>query len=150
MEIVRQANSEDLSAIRTLLSETLRRCVVADEVSHKKVFDEICETVDSWVEDPRDSVHLVCERDDKIVGVVLITQYERMKLLFVHPAHQRVGIGRTLLDSALEVCRLSGKSNKVTLNSSIHAAPFYRKYGFVPNGEPKNLPGGCIPLAVKL
>jgi predicted GNAT family N-acyltransferase len=73
-----------------------------------------------------------------------------MNLLFVHPAQQKTGIGQALLDSALETCRQIGKSRQITLNSSSYAAPFYLKYGFAPNGEPKDKPGGCIPLIINL
>jgi len=150
MDIIRQANPADAAAIKALVSETVLRCVAEDEDSYRRIFGEICTVLDSWVESPKDTVHLVCERDDEIVGVVLISQYEKMNLLFVHPAYQKVGVGTSLLDSALEVCRLSGKSDKITLNSSRHAAPFYLKHGFVPNGAPRDLPGGCVPLAFDL
>ena len=150
MNSIRQANPEDVTAIKALVSETLRRCVVEDEESHGTIFGEICTVIDSWVECPGDTVHLVCERDEEIVGVVLIAHYERMKLLFVHPECQKGGIGTALLERALTVCRLSGESRRVTLNSSSYAAGFYRKYGFVANGEPENRPGGCVPLAIDL
>jgi len=150
MSIIRQAIPEDVAAIKALVSETLRRCVVDDEESHGTIFGEICSAIDLWVEDSRGAVHLVCERDEKIVGVVLIAHYERMKLLFVHPACQKAGIGKVLLDRALEACRLAGKSRRVTLNSSSYAAGFYRKYGFVPDGGPEDRPGGCVPLAIDL
>jgi len=150
MNNIRQANPADSPAIKALISETLLRCVVEDEASHTKLFDEICTIVDSWAESPGDAVHLVCIHDEKIVGVALISHYERMNLLFVHPAHQKAGIGTALLDSALQACRQCDNIKQVTLNSSDYAAPFYRNYGFKPNGEPKDLPGGCIPLAIDL
>ncbi len=150
MNMIRQANPADSPAIKMLVSETLLQCVVEDEDSHTKIFNEICTTIDSWAESPGDTVHLVCERDERIVGVVLISHYERMNLLFVHPACQKAGIGTALLDNALEACRMGGKSRQVTLNSSNYAAGFYRKYGFAANGEPENRPGGCVPLAIDL
>lgn len=150
MSTIREAKTEDVRTIKSLVSETLRRCVVEDEESYGTIFSEICTTIDSWVECPKDTVYLVYERDEKIVGLVLIAHYERMKLLFVHPECQKAGIGTALLDSALEACRLSGESRRVTLNSSSYAAGFYRKYGFVPDGEPEERPGGCVPLAIDL
>jgi GNAT superfamily N-acetyltransferase len=147
---IKPAQLDDASAIRELISYTLRRCVVADDASYEAVYSDICTILDSWAANPEGSVHLVYECGDSIVGVVLISNFERMHLLFVHPSHQRKGIGRALVDRALEACRLSGGSTRVTLNSSNHAAAFYREYGFVPNGEPRDLPGGCIPLATDL
>ena len=150
METIRQANSEDTSAIKALISETVRRCVAEDDASYEGIYSDICSAIDSWVECSERSVYLVCEREDSIVGVVLIADFERMLLLFVGPSYQRRGIGRALLDCALDCCRRPGGSSRVTVNSSSYAAAFYRKYGFTPNGQARDLPGGCIPLVIDL
>ena len=150
MKTARQANLDDLAAIKELVSRTLLCCVVQDEDSYKTIFDDICEIIDSWIVNSDDSVFLVCERDGEIVGVVLISQYERMNLLFVDPAHQGSGIGTSLVDSAIEACRSAGKNKRITLNSSNFAAPFYEKYGFIRNGSPRDLPGGCVPFIFEL
>lgn len=150
MHNIRQACPSDSAAIKRLISETLLHCVFDDGDAYSTLFGEICELIDSWMDCPKDIVHLVCERGSAVVGVVFVSRYERLNLLFVHPAHQKAGIGRDLLDSALESCRRVGNSRQVTLNSSSYAAPFYLKYGFAPNGEPEDRPGGCIPLIIKL
>lgn len=150
MSTIRQATANDLAAIKTLVSETILRCVTADEDAHRSIVGDICTLLDAWAESPADTVHLVCECEGKIIGVVLISKYEKINLLFVHPAKQREGIGTSLLESALEVCRHAGRSNNVTLNASDHAVPFYRKYGFIPNGQAQDLPGGCTPLVIPL
>jgi GNAT superfamily N-acetyltransferase len=150
MSNIRQANTNDSAAVKSLVSETLLHCVFEGGDAYRTLFGEICKLIDSWVDSPMDAVHSVYENDGNIVGVVFISQYDRLNLLFVHPTQQRFGIGKSLLDSALEACRKSGKSNQITLNSSNYAAPFYLKYGFIPNGKPEDKPGGCMPLIINL
>jgi len=150
MRNIRQAISNDSAAIKTLVSKTLLSCVLDGGDAYRALFGEICTLIDTWVDSPEHIVHLVCEHSGEIIGEVFISQYDRMNLLFVHPTRQKAGIGASLLNRALETCRLSGKSSQVKLNSSSYAAPFYLKYGFVPNGEPEDKPGGCIPLIIEL
>jgi len=68
-----------------------------------------------------------------------------MVSLFVAPESQRRGIDTLLVDDALDTCRLHSPKGLVALNSSAFASDFYMGYGFKPNGNPVNLPGGCIP-----
>lgn len=150
MSNIRQANPNDLAAIHKLITETLKQNVIAEKNAFASVYSDICAVLESWRGEPGESPHLVCELDGCIIGDVLISECEKLDLLFVHPGFQRKGVGRALLDAALEVCRSSGKTTLITLNSSHNALPFYLKYGFVPNGEPRDLPGGCVPLAIDL
>jgi len=133
-----------------LVSETLLSCVFDEGDAFNTLFGEICTLIDSWADNPKGIVHLVCEYDGDIIGVVFISHYERMNLLFVHPTQQKAGIGKDLVDRALESCRQIGKRSQITLNSSSYAEPFYLKYGFTPSGEPNDKPGGCIPLTINL
>ncbi len=150
MQNVRQASRDDAAAIKELVSETLLRCVVDNGESYNTLFREIRTLIDAWVESPNDNVHLVYEHRGDIVGVIYISHYENLNLLFVHPTRQKAGFGKVLLDRALQLCRQEGKKCQLTLNSSNYAAPFYLKYGFTQNGNPINRPGGCIPMTINL
>lgn len=147
---IRQAIPNDSAAIKALISETLLCCVLDDGDAYNTLFREICVLLDSWINNPVDTIHFVCQHDEDITGVVFISRYEIMNLLFVHPTQQKAGIGKALVDRALKVCRQAGKCNRIKLNSSSYAEPFYLKYGFTPNGEPEDKPGGCIPLKINL
>jgi GNAT superfamily N-acetyltransferase len=150
MHNIRQAIPDDTAAIKNLVSETLLRCVLDSGDAYDALFGEICALIDSWIINPEDNVHLVYEYDGDVIGIVFISRYERMNLLFVHPVRQKSGVGKSLLDDALEACRQTGKSRQITLNSSSYAEPFYLKYGFTQNGKPEDKPGGCIPLIINL
>jgi GNAT superfamily N-acetyltransferase len=150
MHNIREAIPNDSPAIKQLISETLLRCVLDKSSTCNTLFEEICELLDSWISNPEDIVHLVCEDAARIIGVVFISHYERMNLLFVEPTRQKGGIGRALVDRALEICRQTGKTSQITLNSSNYAEPFYLNYGFAPHGKPEEKPGGCIPMILNL
>lgn len=82
---------------------------------------------------------LVAEHNGKIVGIAsgeIIGKSGLAKLssLGVHPAHQRQGVGKALLQEFIQHCRQEG-CHKVTLNTIpvlIPAINLYLKCGFVP------------------
>ncbi len=76
---------------------------------------------------------------------MLVKDYWNLASLFVLPEFQGQGIASNLVSAALAVCRGKSPKGKVKLNSSTFAAEFYRKYGFQQIGDPRDLPGGCIP-----
>lgn len=57
-----------------------------------------------------------------------------LALLFVDPALQRRGVGRSLLARALELWPEPG-SGQVTVNASPNAVDAYARLGFLPSGE---------------
>lgn len=150
MNDIRPATPEDAEAIKDLISESLRHGVVEDEIGFRAFFGEICSLINTWAANPNGALHLVYEHQGDIVGIVYVSDFKKLNLLIVHPDHQRTGIGSKLLDHGLDACRRSGKSRRVTLNASTCGEPFYLKYGFVHDGPPRDLPGGCIPLAMNL
>ncbi len=150
MRKIRQANPDDSAEIKALVADTLLQCVLDAGEAYDRLLRKICTLIDTWVGNANDSIHLVCEQDDEIIGIVFISHYERLNLLFVQPSQQKTGIGEALLDRALETCRHEGKSCQLILNSSSYAASFYLKYGFTQDGDPINRPGGCIPMKINL
>ena len=150
MNDIRPATPEDAEAIRALVSESLRHGVVEDPEGYLALFGEICGLVNTWAAGPDGALHWVYLRRGDIVGVVFVTDFEKLNLLIVHPEHQKTGIGSTLLNRAVDACRRSGKSRRVTLNASSCGEAFYLKHGFVHDGPARDLPGGCIPLALTL
>ncbi len=150
MRNIRQANPDDSAEIKALVADTLLQRVLDAGEPYDKLLSKIGTLIDTWVCNPNDSIHLVCEQNDEIIGIVFVSHHERLNLLFVQSSQQKSGIGEALLDRALEVCRHEGKSCQLTLNSSSYAAPFYLKYGFTQDGDAINRPGGCIPMKINL
>lgn len=58
--------------------------------------------------------------------------------MIVHPAYQRNGIGKKILDRLLEKCR-SQNIRDIQLFCAENKTPFYTKNGFVP--RPRSAPG---------
>ncbi len=86
---------------------------------------------------------LVADTGHEICGIVEVRDYDHILMLFVEPEAQRLGIGRRLLNLALEVCRKENPQlREVTVNSSPNAVEAYRRFGFAvtsPEKEKKGL-----------
>lgn len=80
--------------------------------------------------------------EDKLVGVITVSNHGNISCAFVLPAHQRKGIGRELFQHACE-CILNEQTVpfEIRLNSSPYAVPFYRSLGFQSAGEQNNYHG---------
>ena len=80
--------------------------------------------------------------DGRIVGVVLVKNFWNLCSLFVDPTVQWRGIGRLLIESAIEPCRGRSPRSAIWLNASPNAVTFYRHMGFAPRVSDRILPPG--------
>ena len=150
MHFIRPAKPTDVPAIKTLIAGTLLLMDGLHEEDAQSLLQEIHAILDQWAQAPHEHIHLVCECHAILTGTILITEHRKVDLLFVHSDHQGQGLGTALMNQALFHCRIAGRSQQITLNTSSQSEDFYRCYGFVSNGEPKDLSGGCIPLVYDL
>ena len=72
--------------------------------------------------------------DDELTGVVSVSKGNTISCVFVREGYQRKGIGRMLLETAIEVVTDRGAS-EIKLNASPYAEGFYRSMGFADTGE---------------
>jgi GNAT superfamily N-acetyltransferase len=107
---------------------------------------DIDESLEWWRENPDSSLHLKYGEAGVIAGVLLIKEFWNLTNLFVAPDYQRQGIGRLLLNEALQRCRSRSPRAAVLVNSSTYAAGFYERMHFVQTGPGKDRPGGCVPF----
>lgn len=71
--------------------------------------------------------------DGALVGMIEMRNGSHISLLFVDPAYQRQGIGRSLLVTAIQrASRENLELREVTVNASPNALDAYRRFGFVP------------------
>jgi predicted GNAT family N-acyltransferase len=84
--------------------------------------------------------------DGSIAGFVVVKDFWNLSHLFVLPCQQRRGIGRCLVQTAIDACREKSPRRKIQLNSSAIAADFYGASGFTQTGAGITRPGGCIPF----
>ncbi len=79
--------------------------------------------------------HLAFVAEDEygtLVGMVEVRDHRHLSLLFVETAHQRNGIGRGLIASAIEACRAARPGlTGLTVNASPNSVGAYQKTGFV-------------------
>jgi GNAT superfamily N-acetyltransferase len=78
---------------------------------------------------------LLAEDGEDLLGMIDVRDCDHVSLFFVEPARQRAGIGRALLEVAIERCRLAGPGpESVTVHSSLSAVPAYERLGFERTG----------------
>ncbi|MEQ9618473.1 MAG: GNAT family N-acetyltransferase [Deltaproteobacteria bacterium] len=97
-------------------------------------------------------ITIVAETDGAIAGIIEIRGRRHISMLFVDKEFHRRGIAKELVGTALErIGSGSGTPEKITVNSSTFAVPFYESLGFVQTSGPKTIHGVLhIPMALKL
>ena len=81
---------------------------------------------------------LVAVSGESLVGVLAIGDSSHVKYFFVHPAFQKLGVGRQLWQFALDGGLLR---NTVTVRSSLFAVAAYARLGFKAMEPPQVLKG---------
>ena len=119
--MIRPYVADDLAAVLDVWEEAAR---VAHPFLDEQFFaDEREQIASTWMPVAETSVH---EVDGRVVGFVAMLGNE-VGGLFVHPDHQRTGIGRALLDSV--------RATREFLELDVFernelGRPFYAEYGF--------------------
>ncbi|WOI55577.1 GNAT family N-acetyltransferase [Palleronia sp. LCG004] len=111
------------------LCHALRRAVFIEE-------QRIAEA-EEWDDLDGEAVHLLASLDGVPVGTArLLSLGKTMRIgrICVLHAHRGKGIGRQLVEHALDVARDRGMSD-AALGAQVHALDFYRTLGFVAEGE---------------
>ena len=80
----------------------------------------------------------VAEEDDEVLGFIALLGHE-LGALFVHPNHWKRGIGKALLDKAVD---LRGHLSLEVFADNAIARPFYERYGFVEDSTGKHAETG--------
>lgn len=88
----------------------------------------------------------------EILGVIEVRDNNHIALFFVGGRFQRKGIGKRLLQKALELCRTNDlKFSKITVNASPNSIMAYKKLGFEPTDVEQCINGiRFIPMALHL
>ena len=125
---IRLASVSDASAIAELIYSTSLACCFTPEQPCPEWFKEsVTPTqIASHLESEK-MVWVVAEEDQSLVGVLSVSDSINVKYFFVHPAHQKVGIGMKLWLFASNKGLLG---SSVTVRSSLFAVPVYERLGF--------------------
>jgi GNAT superfamily N-acetyltransferase len=82
------------------------------------------------------------DADGAMVGVVGVRDHSHISLLFVEGKHQRRGIGRRLVDTAVQICKEVNPSlGDLTVNASPNSVEAYASLGFVAEGPEQETNG---------
>ena len=84
-----------------------------------------------------DNLMLVCVAEGTLVGLIELKEGRHVAMLFVSPVWQRNGVGKRLVNAALEQAR----TNVVTVSASLSSVAAYERYGFALAGEVGELAG---------
>lgn len=99
------------------------------------VVEQHVPTYVEWDEYDITATHLLAlDAEQKPVGCARILDSGRVGRMGVLREWRGRGLGRALLDKAIEICKQSGHK-QITLSAQTHALKFYQKAGFVVTSE---------------
>lgn len=138
--------NSDLNTLEEIITISILSSIINTEPEAGILIKNVTDSLLTWNDSPADGYFRKFKIGNEIVAFILIKEYWNLSHLFVLPSYQKQGIGRKLLLTGMESCKEKSPKHKIDLNSSINAAGFYRRLGFVKSGVGKDLPGGCIPF----
>jgi GNAT superfamily N-acetyltransferase len=144
--VIREVENGDLEKVRMLVARSIRHSVAQTKDEAEFLIADVGTSLDAWRADPSNALHLLHENEGLIAGVILVKKYWNLCNLFVDPSAQRRGIGRSLLESVILICRQQSPRGKLMVNSSTVALPFYEACGFRQTGPGIERAGGCVPM----
>jgi predicted GNAT family N-acyltransferase len=130
----------DWSSDRQRLSR-IRRAVFIDE---QEVPEEL-----EWDADDAGAIHLLAvDAADTPIGCARLLPDGHIGRMAVLRAWRGKGVGRALLQHALETARAAGQTT-VRLSAQTHAVAFYVRHGFIAEGD-EYLEAGIPHVAMKV
>jgi GNAT superfamily N-acetyltransferase len=147
---VRPASAADAAQAIEVVRSSIRELCVSDHDNDAQTLDhwlsnKTWSNFATWLQNP-DNFCVVAELRDRIAGVGLLHRSGGIRLFYVAPGAQRLGIGGAIC-TALEECGRSWKLPALHLCSTAGARAFYDAHGFQPCGSQKHIHGklSCIP-----
>ncbi len=143
--VLSEIGKNDFDRLRELAAESVRGSVIHPDEEATPLIEEIVRSLDDWIASGSLGFHRKYSVGNEVAGFIVVQDYGKISHLFVLPEFQGRGIGRSLVEAAVEVCRNKSPQRKIELNSSSNAAGFYEAMGFRRVGPGIDRPGGCIP-----
>ncbi|MDP1931123.1 MAG: GNAT family N-acetyltransferase [Gammaproteobacteria bacterium] len=144
--VICDATPDEEQSIRLLLNLVIHESLNGEVHDLPSIVENVNRNVDQWLAGQETILHLVAEVDGELVGALLIKDFWNLCSLFVHPAHQRKGIGQQLVRTALGRCKGKSQRAGVALNANDEAIPFYRSLGFEVRDVPRPPPAGSTAM----
>jgi len=136
---IRLALEADVSDIAELIYSTSAACCFSPAQPCPKWYEESVQPSQiATLFKSEQMVWLVAIEEQKLAGVLAVTDKSHVKYFFVHPAFQKLGVGKKLWESAMDRGALG---NSITVRSSLFAVPVYQRLGFKAIEPPKSFNG---------
>lgn len=147
---IRQATLDDAARISALI-----HALAGKYIAHEFSAEGARRLLDSLKESAireymlTDCLYHLAEEHGEMAGVVGVSENIHLYHLFVSEEHQGRGLARRLWDTARCASQRAGNPGVFTVNSSLHAAGMYEKFGFVRESGPVDH-GGVVSIPMKL
>lgn len=134
---IRPARPEDKGEVLALVTTILNKEFPSDSAAYAT--DDLENLLESYR--PPKNLFLVAQADHRIVGTCGVKGEDSktaiVRRLFVEEGHRRQGVGRTLLQQALQFCRERGLKEVVIRTSAgmVQAVRLCRELGFQEDGS---------------
>ena len=87
-----------------------------------------------WDDIDYSAVHLLAMHEKQAIGCLRIIHYAKIGRMAVLKPWRGLGVGKMLLNKAIEICALQG-SKQIELTAQTHAIRFYQQAGFQMTGD---------------
>lgn len=144
--MIHPIDQSDFDELSNLIAVAVRECVTSNESDAKFLIEDIVRSLQAWQVAGAVGFHAKYLFDGTITGFVVVKNFWNLSHTFILPSQQRQGIGRRLIQAAIEACRNQSPRGKIQLNSSTFAAGFYTVMGIKQTGPGIERAGGCIPF----
>ena len=124
---LRRYMESDCPELARLFYETVHSVCVGDYTEEQvQAWASGDVDLERWNRKYLESYTAVCEEKDTIIGFGNITDTGYLDMLFVHRDHQGKGIASAICSALEESCR----AERITVNASITAKPFFERRGY--------------------
>jgi GNAT superfamily N-acetyltransferase len=108
------------------------------------------EPTERWADIVEHGFYVARDGGDAVATGMLTTEIGQIDAIFVRPSHMGRGIGQRMM-TFLETLALEHGLDKLILESTLNAAPFYRRCGFAgdtvaTHRSPRGVALDCIPM----
>lgn len=133
--MIRRFRAQDAVAVSVLHADTIRKINSGDYSADQIEPWAARSSPQFFIDSMSDLVRFIAEREGRIVG---FSDYDpgtgQLTGLYVSSEHQRAGIGQALYDAVENDARRRGFS-MLWLESTLTAAPFYERMGYVKTAD---------------
>ncbi|UBM58345.1 GNAT family N-acetyltransferase [Marinilongibacter aquaticus] len=128
--ILRTAKIADLEDILELFEDSIHELAAKDyDTSQREAWASSSKNRERWQEKIERQYFLLAEADQQLLGFASLEIPDYVDLLYVHPQAHGKGVARKLYEALLEKA-LEKQAQKLSVDASITARPFFEKCGF--------------------